>query len=142
MVLSHQENFFLRWIWLWRFIFFPLSILLLAKFGHCIARLCWFLSSCNQAKRHMSKFMFSSSLKRSSLFSIMTGKEYCWILILAYEVFATKCFYHSVLLSKCYCHFQLDSRYVLLVPRIFHILNKFNKGNSNATGKKKIVKAN
>lgn len=52
-------------------LFFPLSILLLASLGQHVARLCWFLSSRNQAKTHMSKNMFSSSLKRSSLFSVI-----------------------------------------------------------------------
>lgn len=53
-------------------LFFPFSILLLASSGQHVARLCRFLSSCNQAKMHMSKKnMFSFSLKTSSLFSVL-----------------------------------------------------------------------
>lgn len=53
-------------------LFFPFSILLLASSGQHVARLCRFLSSCNQAKMHMSeKNMFSFSLKTSSLFSVL-----------------------------------------------------------------------
>lgn len=69
-------------------------------------------------------------------------KSVCLIPILAYEVFATKCFYHCVILSKYYrhCHFQLNSRHVLFVPRIFHISSKFNKGNFKCKKKKVILK--
>lgn len=81
--------------------FFSFSTLLLASLGQHVARLCWFLSSCNQAKTHMSKNMFSSSLKRSSLFFFCSASRgensVCLILILAYEVLTTKCFFIIVL---------------------------------------------
>lgn len=69
-VLKHQENFPLRWIWYWRFIF-SLVNFIVGQFGLACCWFCWFLSSCNQAKMHMSNSMLSFSLKRSSLFSIM-----------------------------------------------------------------------
>lgn len=86
----------------------------------------------------MSKSIFSFflSAKVFPLFYHASGygkkkKSVCLIPVLAYEMFATKCFYHYVILSEYYhhCHFQLNSKHVLFVPRIFHILNKSNKGN-------------
>lgn len=56
LMTRHPENFRSRWFWHWRFIFPPL--LLLAGLGQHVARLCWFLSTCNQAKMFVSKNVF------------------------------------------------------------------------------------
>lgn len=133
LMTRHQENFRSRWFWHWRFIFFPL--LLLASLGQHVAKLCWFLSTCNQAKMFMSKnIFFSFSLKRSSLFSVMLHdrkRVFAWFQFWHMKCLLQNVFYHYVVLSKyyCHCHFQLNSRNVLFVPRIFHILSKFSKGN-------------
>lgn len=71
LVLKHQENFLLRWIWHFMFNFFPLSVLLLASLSPHVARLYCLLSSYDQAKMHMLKTMFFFSLKSSPLFSVM-----------------------------------------------------------------------
>lgn len=85
---------------------FPLSILLLASLGQHVARLCWFLSSCNQAKMHMSNSTLSFSLERSSLFSILLqdGKRVVaysnsGIWCVCYKMFVLFCYLVRVLLS-------------------------------------------
>lgn len=131
-VHKHQENFRLRWVWHWG-LFSLLSVSLLVGLGQCVARLCWLLSSYNQAKMHMSNIMFSFSLTRSSLFqnASVWEKCICLILILAYEMFAIRSLYLPVMLSECcsHGHFQLNSSNVLFVLKVFDSLSKFKKEN-------------
>lgn len=121
-----------------RGLWFSLFCFIVGPLGQHVAKLCWFLSSCNQAKMYISCFIFFFfSEKVFSLFYIASGleKSICLILILAYEVFAAKCFFfYCVILSKCYhhCHFQLNNRYFLFVQRMLHILNNSAKEILNA----------
>lgn len=74
-----------------------------------------------------------TSTKKISLFqnASVWEKSICLILILAYEMFATRWLYHPVMLSECYhhSHFQLNSRNVLFVLKVFHSLSKFKREN-------------
>ena len=115
------------------FSFFPFSILLLASSGQHVARLCLSLTSCNQPKMHMSKkkYVFFLWKRLPSFLCFRIGKE-CLLdsnsgmWSVCYKMFLSSCYLVKVLF---HCHVQLNSRNVLFVSRIFHILSKFNKGN-------------